>query len=68
MTKQGLKLALTFIDSKLEHIQSFRLTSKHYDVMGKERYYQAEARLDGAASVLKDLRERIVRAIGPDDE
>jgi hypothetical protein len=57
-TKPGLKLALEFIDSRLRTVQDLRGSM---GIVGEQR-------LDGAATVLKDLRERIVRAIGPDDE
>lgn len=68
VTKPGLKLSLKFIDSRLRLVQDFRLTDKQYETMDFLECQAAEYRLDGAASVLKDLRERIVRAIGPDDE
>jgi len=56
----GLKLALTYIDSKIRHIDDTPYTTKS-DLW-------AEGRLEGARSALVQVRERIVRALGTDAE
>lgn len=59
-TQPGLKLALEFIDSKITTID------KLSDLIRADLY--AQGRIDGAKMSLLQLRERIVRALGPDAE
>lgn len=54
----GLKLALTYIDSQIRHIDDMPINSEFW----------VEASLRGAVDALVQLRERIVRALGPDAE
>jgi len=57
----GLKLALTYIDSKINGTIDLRKTLSFGD-------RDAYDRVEGALTALMQLRERIVRAIGPDAE
>jgi hypothetical protein len=54
-------LALSIIDSKLKGIQDLKPSVTRGDLF-------AEGRLDGAEAALLQLRERIVRAMGPPAE
>lgn len=57
----GLKLALTYIDSKIDSTLALRPIISCRDT-------EALCRIEGALTVLTQLRERIVRALGPDAE
>lgn len=67
-TTPGLKLTLEFIDSKLGRIE------QQYKNLGNGKFGDAEeraralSRIYGADMALTQLRERIVRALGPDAE
>lgn len=60
-TQPGLKLALTYIDSKINSTLDLSRIVKPTDT-------EALCRIEGAVTVLTQLRERIVRALGPDAE
>lgn len=68
--KPGLKLALTFIDSKLYSVslESNRLKILEYAKGPSRTKSKAALRLEGAEKSLTQLRERIIRALGPDAE
>lgn len=67
-TKSGLNLALTYIDSKLERIEAqYKSLNAEQFLSGEERR-AALSRVYGADLALTQLRERIVRALGPDAE
>lgn len=57
----GLKLALTFIDSKIKNTLDLSRVIRATDT-------EALNRIEGAVTALTQVRERIVRALGPDAE
>lgn len=57
----GLKLALAYIDSKVSNTLDLSKVIRANDT-------EALCRIEGALTALTQLRERIVRALGPDAE
>lgn len=52
----GLKLAIDVINAKLRHLQSY----KKFDNQ------DVEERLNGACTALYQVRERLIRSLGPE--